>query len=140
MSNALGDAAHRETPVRRGVIGVVEHGGLLLMIRRAEGVPKGGAWCFPGGHVEPGERPGQAVVRELREELGIDVAPTDRVGAVHVLDSRHVLAIWRVNHLDGEIQPAPEEVAEVAWMTPRDIRSLTNGLPSNDRVLTLLGF
>jgi len=140
MSIASRHYAHPERPIRRGVIGVVERDGRLLVIRRAEGIPKGGSWCFPGGHVELGELPKQAVVRELLEELGIHVAPTHRVGSVHVLDSRHVLAIWRVKHLAGNISPAPAEVAEVAWMTPTDIRSLTTGLASNDHVMTLLGY
>lgn len=139
MSDALNETARTNRSVRRGVIGVVERDGCLLVIRRAATVSKGGTWCFPGGHVEPGELPKQAVTRELYEELGIDVTPTQRVGSVHVQDSRHVLAIWRVRHLHGEIRPAPAEVAEFAWMTPNDIRSLAAGLPSNEHVLTLLG-
>jgi len=124
--------------VRRGVIGIIERNGCLLVIRRAANVAKGGTWCFPGGHVEPGELPKQAVKRELLEELGLHVSPTERVGAVRVLDSRHVLAIWRVQYMGGEIRPAPREVSDFAWMTPADIRSLSSGLPSNERVLTLL--
>ena len=139
MTDALNETAETDRRVRRGVIGVMEREGSLLVIRRAATIPKGGTWCFPGGHIEPGEIPKQAVTRELYEELGIDVAPTQRVGSVHVPDSRHVLAIWRVRHVRGEMRPAPAEVAEVAWMTPSDIRSLAAGLPSNDRVLTLLG-
>ncbi len=139
MSTSSYQAHRPKDRIRRGVIGIVQRDCRQLLIRRAAGIPKGGAWCFPGGHVEAGELPKQAVVRELREELGIDVAPIHRVGTIRVLDSRHVLAIWKVRHLHGGIRPAPREVAEVAWMTPTEIRSLTRGLASNEEVLSLLG-
>ena len=46
----------------------------LLLMKRAEGFSSGG-WFLPGGHLDPGERPAEAAVRELREETGINVAP-----------------------------------------------------------------
>jgi 8-oxo-dGTP diphosphatase len=125
--------------VRRGVIGVASRGDELLLIQRAPTVPKGGAWCFPGGHVEGGETPRAAVQRELYEELGLRVAPTSRVGAVRILDSRHILAIWRVEITGGTLQPDVREIADVRWMNPGEIRALKFGLPSNEPVLKLLG-
>ena len=125
--------------VRRGVIGVASRGDELLLIQRALGVPKGGAWCFPGGHVERGETPRVAVQREFLEELGLEVEPTSRVGAVRVLDSRHVLAIWRVNVIGGVLRPDAREIADIGWLSPAQIRALKIGLPSNEPVLQLLG-
>lgn len=46
----------------------------LLVMKRASGFA-GGGWFLPGGHVEPGERPEEAAVRELREETGIGLDP-----------------------------------------------------------------
>ena len=124
--------------MRRGVIGILRRGDEYLMIRRAHGVAKPGCWCFPGGHVEPGETPRRAVGRELREELGIIVAPTRRLGAIRVLDSRHVLVVWHVEHVSGDFRPAREEIADIRWVRREQIRAAHPGLPSNDRVLDML--
>lgn len=123
--------------VGRGAIGVVSRGGRYLVIRRADGLLKGGCWCFPGGHLERGETSRQAVIRELAEELGISVEPVERLGAVRV-DTSYVLAVWRVRHVGGAIRPAKEEIAEVRWATSEELRALEPNVPSNDRVLAML--
>ena len=51
---------------------LVDPDGRVLLARRPEGKQHAGLWEFPGGKVEPGESPEQALVRELREELGIE--------------------------------------------------------------------
>jgi len=130
--------AHR--PVRRGVIGVMSDGRQLLMIRRSQFVPKPNCWCFPGGHIERGETGRLAVCRELREELGIEVAPLERLGSIRVHDSRHILAVWTVRHVSGAFRPAPKEIAEIRWIDAHAVRQLTPGLASNERVLEMLGY
>lgn len=124
--------------VRRGVIGIVIRESTLLMIRRAAGVAMGGHWCFPGGHVEPGETPRRAICRELSEELGIEVLPTERIGSLRI-GREYILAVWRVRHVRGEFRPAAPEVAEMRWLTPEQARAIEPGLPSNETVLGLLG-
>jgi 8-oxo-dGTP diphosphatase len=108
------------------------------MIQRSPNVAKGGTWCFPGGHVERGETPRQAVIREMHEELGLVVQPMRRLGSVRILDSRHVLVVWRVQHLSGEIRPHAQEVADVRWVSLDAIATITPGLPSNASVLAML--
>ena len=124
--------------MRRGVIGILEHDGRFLMVRRAAGVAKPGTWCFPGGHVEATETPRQAVVRELSEELGIGVKPVRRLGAVRVPDSRYVLAVWKVVHVSGEFVLAEKEIAEVRWLEVHEIAEVSPGLASNAVVYRLL--
>jgi len=59
------------------VCGLIEDGGgRVLACRRPEGKHLGGLWEFPGGKVEPGDSPEAALVRELREELGIETEVT----------------------------------------------------------------
>ena len=138
MNDEQRNAAPRNHRVRRGVIGILSRGDEYLMVRRADGVAKPGCWCFPGGHVEPGETPRQAVGRELREELGIVVSPTRRLGAIRVLDSRHILVVWQVVHVSGDFQLALQEIADMRWVGLEQIRTTYPGLPSNDRVLDML--
>lgn len=126
------------TRVRRGVIGILEQEGAYLMIQRSATVAKPGAWCFPGGHVEPSETPRQAVVRELFEELGIVVEPRLRLGAVKVHDSRYVLAVWSVVHRSGVLNPAAKEIADIRWIRGPDIEAITPGLLSNGLVWRML--
>jgi len=109
------------------------------MIRRASGVAKPGCWCFPGGHVESHETSRRAVQRELAEELGIAIEPVRRLGSIRVTDSGHVLVAWLVRYCGGELRPMLREIAEVRWVPPESIRTIDPGLPSNERVLEMLG-
>src|SRR5688572_11808407 len=110
----------------QGVVAVIEQAGRLLVIRRAEGILAGGSWCFPGGGVEPGESLPAAVVREVWEELGVDVEPVQEVWEWRRPDGLLVLSWWRARMVNpsAAFRPAPAEVAEVCWVTPADIRAL----------------
>ncbi|MCO6439075.1 MAG: NUDIX domain-containing protein [Phycisphaerae bacterium] len=125
---------------RRGVIGVLrapetDH---VLMIRRAEGIPRGGRWCFPGGHVERNETPRQAVVREFLEELGLVVEPRRRLGAVRLPEAGYILVVWEIARAGGILRPAPAEVADTQWVAVRGIEAVAPGLPSNRIVAEML--
>lgn len=124
--------------VRRGVIGIIARDDEYLVVRRAEGIARAGCWCFPGGHVERGETPRAAIIREMREELGISVLPLQRLGAIRVPSSRHILAAWMVGHVGGSLTPAPAEIAECRWVTLPEIAELHPGLPSNQTVAEML--
>jgi len=71
------------------VVGVVTSSRSVLIGRRADGVPP---WVFPGGKIEQGESPGDAVIREVREETGLDVAVSGEIGRrVHPATRRKII-------------------------------------------------
>jgi len=77
LTNAQADypvrSPKRERPHRHVAVGIVFHGGKLLIDQRRPDGMLGGLWEFPGGKVEDGERCEDAVVREIKEELDVDV-------------------------------------------------------------------
>src|SRR6185436_16337197 len=100
-----------------GVVAVIEENGRLLVIRRAAHILAGGTWCFPGGGVEPGETLAEAVVREVREEIGLAVEPLDQLWTWKRADGRLILHWWRVQMLGpAQVSPNPDEVAEARWL------------------------
>ena len=113
------------------VAAAVERAGRLLAARTRP-VSLAGGWELPGGKVEPGEDPSHALVRELREELALDVEVVGRVaGPVDgdwPLDDGHVLRVLRVLVDHGDPAPgiahdavrwlAPSELDDVAWLAP----------------------
>ena len=78
----------RATKRLRVVAAVVWDGPRLLMTQRPPGGPLGLQWEFPGGKLEAGESPEAALVRELREELGVEAAAHEKL-AVHSHDYAH---------------------------------------------------
>src|ERR671913_1055388 len=97
--------------------------GRILLARRTEGRDLAGAWEFPGGKVEPGETPQQALERELREELGIRIdglAPLIRVPQAYA-HKRIVLDVYRVATVTSK--PRGLEGQALAWSPPEKLAS-----------------
>ncbi|MEG6507726.1 8-oxo-dGTP diphosphatase MutT [Methyloligella sp. 2.7D] len=99
---------------------LVDADGLVLLAKRPEGRPLAGLWEFPGGKVDAGETPEAALVRELREELGIEVAEEDLTPLTfvsHGYPAFHLLMpIYRCGRWRGEV--AGLEGQELAWVRP----------------------
>ena len=93
----------------------------LLSARRARPVTLAGRWEFPGGKVEPGEDPVEALHRELREELGVAVRlgaelPGPHDGAWRLSDV-YVMRLWLAQTVEGEPEPLVEHDA-LRWLGP----------------------
>ncbi|MET7698491.1 MULTISPECIES: (deoxy)nucleoside triphosphate pyrophosphohydrolase [unclassified Streptomyces] len=117
------------------------HGGRLLAARRSAPPELAGRWELPGGKVEPGEAPEDALVRELREELGIEAAPMERVEGEWPLRPGYVLRVWTARLLAGEPRPL-EDHDELRWLTPGeiwDVDWLDQDVPAVKSVLSALG-
>jgi 8-oxo-dGTP diphosphatase len=97
--------------------------GLLLAARRTEPAHLAGGWELPGGKVEPGESDEQALLREIREELGVAIVLGPRVGADWPL-GRYVLRVWLARVADGGEPAAVEQHDAVRWVDPASVGSL----------------
>lgn len=103
---------------------LVDPDGRVLIARRPQGKTLAGLWEFPGGKVEPGEQPEIALIRELKEELGIDVtqaclAPV--TFASHAYDDFHLLMpVYVCRRWNGEVEK--REHSEIRWVRPAKLR------------------
>ncbi|MGO8914882.1 MAG: (deoxy)nucleoside triphosphate pyrophosphohydrolase [Stellaceae bacterium] len=102
---------------------LVDADGRVLLAQRPEGKAMAGLWEFPGGKVQPGEAPEAALIRELKEELGIDVsaaclAPltfaSHRYERFHLLMPLYVCRRW-----SGMV--AAQEGQSLAWVRPQKL-------------------
>lgn len=99
------------------VAAAIERDGLYLVARRTRPVDVAGRWEFPGGKVEAGETEEQALIREIREELGVDIEVARRIPGEWPLHDDLVLHLYVARLITGE--PAPlEQHDEIRWVTP----------------------
>lgn len=104
-------------------VALVDVDGRVLVAQRPPGKAMAGLWEFPGGKVDPGETPEQALVRELHEELGIDtrsscLAPL--TFASHAYDSFHLLMpLYACRQWRG--LPQAREGQVLRWVYPADL-------------------
>jgi 8-oxo-dGTP diphosphatase len=117
----------------RLVVGAVlrDAAGRVLAARRER--PAG--WELPGGKVEPGETEPAALVRELREELGVTVEVGERIGPDVPIDPDFLLRAWTAALIDGE--PAALEHAELRWLAPDELDTVP-WLPADRPIIASL--
>lgn len=119
-------------------VALVDTDGRVLIARRPPGKAMAGLWEFPGGKVADGETPETALIRELKEELAIDVtvsclAPftfaSHRYDDFHLLMPLYLCRIW-----EGTVQPL--EGQELAWVAP--LRLSQYDMPPADKPLVAM--
>src|SRR6478672_5808071 len=105
-------------------VALVDKDGRVLLSQRPEGKQLAGLWEFPGGKVEAGERPEAALIRELKEELGIDVAESclaPLTFASHAYEDFHLLMpLYVCRRWKGQVVH-PEGQA-IAWVRPQKLK------------------
>ncbi len=105
----------------------------FLVIKRSKTVRSPNQFCFPGGMIEVGETPQVALVREMSEELNIDVTPVKEVWASHTPKGTRLH--WWTAKSDqlGRVFPNPNEVASFQWLEMDEINELQDVLVSNQK-------
>lgn len=132
-------APTRRVPCAGAVI--KDDAGLMLLILRGH-EPGKGLWSIPGGRVEPGETGEEAVVREVREETGLEVTCGQLLGCVErpghggdVIVITDYLAVV----VSGELA-AGDDAAEARWVTPDELVALDVGGELTPGLLTALRY
>jgi 8-oxo-dGTP diphosphatase len=112
----------------------IVHDARVLACRRTAPAAAAGRWELPGGKVEPGETPAAALVREVREELGCEIAVTAWLDAESPISEALVLRVATATLVAGEPEPvehdavrwlAADELGDVDWLDP-DLPFLTS--------------
>ena len=112
MARSVKVASSSIVPV---VVGIIQTGQTYLIAERPQGKPYAGFWEFPGGKIESHESAYQALVRELKEELGIAVMSADPLCIYpHTYpDKKVLLHCWRVTAFEGT--PIGKEGQQLCW-------------------------
>jgi 8-oxo-dGTP diphosphatase len=119
-------------------VALVDADGRVLLARRPAGKPMAGLWEFPGGKVKPDETPERALIRELAEELGIDVAESCLApftfASHHYLDFDLVMPLYVCRVWKGN--PTPREGQKLAWVEPNRLADYP--MPPADKPLVAM--
>lgn len=105
-------------------LALIDEDGRILLTQRPEGKSMAGLWEFPGGKVEPNETPEAALIREIREELGLDLSQpclAPLTFASHGYDDFHLLMpLFVCRRWEGEVEPL--EGQKLAWVRANRLR------------------
>jgi 8-oxo-dGTP diphosphatase len=117
---------------------LVDRDGRVLVQQRPEGLSMAGLWEFPGGKIELGETPEQALIRELAEELNVDVEQACLAPACFasdMLENRHLLLLLYVCR-KWRGMPIAQHATALRWVRPVELHSLA--MPPADKPLIAL--
>ena len=110
---------------------LVRSGKILLCHRDPDRRWYPDVWDLPGGHIEAGESPADAVTRELAEELGIEIIGVSERPTLRMTPTDDLtLHLWRIDSWNGEVQNlAPKEHDQIGWFFPHQLDALPLAFP-----------
>jgi len=118
------------------VAGILRDGDKVLLCHRhpqRQWYPN--VWDLPGGHVEPGEQPVEALVRELLEELAVVVPCPEGPPFCEMTDGPVEMIVWLIDYDGPLVNAAPDEHDELRWFTSESISTVELAHPSYETML-----
>jgi mutator protein MutT len=114
-----------EERVVQVAVAIIRRGDQILICRRKPDAVLANLWEFPGGKIEPGETPSQCVIREAREELGIEIRPDEPLDPITHTYPHATIRLTPIlcTHLSGHAQPIG--CADFKWINPHDLPAHT---------------
>jgi 8-oxo-dGTP diphosphatase len=116
----MGDADARQ----HAIVAVLRRDGQILVIRRGGQASRAGYWAPLSGRIEPGESQPAAVVREIREEVGLEATPIAKVWECDTDDGEFLLHWWTAEAAPGPLVLDRTEVGDARWVTVEEFLRL----------------
>lgn len=110
--------------MNEAVVAVLRRGERVLVIKRGPLALLPGYWSPLSGRIEPGESQQETVVREVREEIGLEVRPVAKVWECETDDRAFRLHWWLVESAGGEMRLDPGEVSDACWVNDEEFLEL----------------
>jgi len=105
---------------------ILDNQNRCLLIQRHRDDSAGGYWCPVAGGIEVDESQFDAVIREAREEVGIEVRPLMKIGEMLSLSKEVLLHWWKAELISGEAYiAAPNELEDLRWVTKEELSELS---------------
>lgn len=109
---------------QEAIVAVLRRGDRVLVIRRGPRAMWPGYWAPLSGRVEPGETQDQALIREVREEVGLRVSPLSKVWESRTDDGRIRLHWWTAEAGPDDVIMDPGEVSDARWVTAEEFLTM----------------
>ncbi len=108
----------------------------ILITQRAAHSPSGGLWEFPGGKLEHNETPEAALIREVKEEIDLDVLHYDLMGQINEQRTEHLLSLYVfwVHQFNGQAK-CLESQADMRWVPAHELHHYQFP-PTNSQIVT----
>lgn len=120
----MSDEQHHIESLPEAIVAVITNENKVLLIRRGPDVPGAGYWAPLSGKIEPQEDQVVALVREVREEVGLTVRPVRKVWENTAASGTHKLHWWLAEWVSGELKLDPREVVDARWLDVDEILRL----------------
>ena len=121
---------------RHAVVAIIERDARVLFVRRSSAArAAAGYWTPVSGGVEAGETEREALEREVREEVTLEVVAEAKVATIPTHDRRYLLHFWTCRLIAGEARVASDEVADLRWLSRDELRALAPVFDEDVRIV-----